>query len=146
MTTLRLIARNRLALVGGIVLLAIVLLALVTPWLPLQLPNVTNTAHKNAWFGEEGHLLGADDLGRDLLSRLLWGTRTSLAIGFASAAVAAVLGAAIGIVAGYVGGRLDNLLMRVIDMLMGGLAYSRTTVPNLKFAALKRRVRSLRSR
>ena len=119
MTTLRLIARNRLALVGGIVLLAVVLLALVTPWLPIQPPNITNTAHKNAWFGEEGHILGADDLGRDLLSRLLWGTRTSLALGFASAAVAAVLGAAIGIVAGYVGGRLDNLLMRVIDMLMG---------------------------
>jgi peptide/nickel transport system permease protein len=119
MTMLRLIARNRLALAGGIVLLAVVLLALATPWLPLQPPNVTNTAHKNAWFGEQGHLIGADDLGRDLLSRLLWGTRTSLAIGFASAAVAATLGAAIGIVAGYVGGRLDNLLMRVIDMLMG---------------------------
>jgi peptide/nickel transport system permease protein len=118
-TTLRLIAQNRLALAGGIVLLAVILLALVTPLLPLQLPNVTNTAHKNAYFGEHGHILGADDLGRDLLSRLLWGTRTSLALGFASAAIAAVLGAAIGIVAGYVGGRLDNLFMRLVDMLMG---------------------------
>ena len=119
MKTLHLIARNRLALVGGIVLLLVLVLALVTPILPLQPPNVTNLAHKNANFGEAGHLLGADDLGRDLLSRLLWGTRVSLAIGLVSAIAAATLGSAIGIIAGYAGGRTDNLLMRFIDMLMG---------------------------
>ncbi|GGL66500.1 dipeptide/oligopeptide/nickel ABC transporter permease/ATP-binding protein [Wenxinia marina] len=119
MTTLALIARNRLALWGGIVLILVILLALVTPWLPLYPPNATDPSIKNAWFGEEGHLLGTDHLGRDILSRLLWGTRVSLAIGFASAVIAAVLGAAIGIVAGYFGGRTDNILMRLIDLIMG---------------------------
>ncbi|QQA43789.1 dipeptide/oligopeptide/nickel ABC transporter permease/ATP-binding protein [Pelagovum pacificum] len=119
MKTLQLIARNRLALAGGIILILVVVLALITPLLPLKAPNATDPANKNAFFGESGYLLGSDHLGRDILSRLLWGTRVSLAIGFISAVIAAVVGAAIGIIAGYAGGRTDNLLMRAIDMIMG---------------------------
>ncbi|MBY6116925.1 dipeptide/oligopeptide/nickel ABC transporter permease/ATP-binding protein [Mameliella alba] len=115
---LRLLARNRLALAGGIVLSLVVLLALATPLLPLAEPNVTNTAARFQKPFSEGALLGTDHLGRDLLSRLLWGTRLSLAVGFAAAVVAATLGAAIGIVAGFYGGRTDNLIMRGVDMLM----------------------------
>ncbi len=66
----------------------------------------------------EGHLLGTDQLGRDLLSRLLWGTQLSLAVGFAAALIAALIGSAIGIIAGYFGGRIDNVFMRGIDILM----------------------------
>ncbi|ASP21111.1 peptide ABC transporter ATP-binding protein [Antarctobacter heliothermus] len=115
---LKLLARNRLALAGGIVLLLVVLLALVTPLLPLAEPNVTNTSARFQRPFSDGALLGTDHLGRDLLSRLLWGTRLSLAVGFAAAVVAATLGAAIGIIAGYYGGRTDNLIMRGVDMLM----------------------------
>ncbi|MBT53721.1 MAG: peptide ABC transporter permease [Mameliella sp.] len=115
---LKLLARNRLALAGGIVLLLVVLLALVTPLLPLAEPNVTNTSARFQRPFSDGALLGTDHLGRDLLSRLLWGTRLSLAVGFAAAIVAATLGAAIGIIAGYYGGRTDNLIMRGVDMLM----------------------------
>lgn len=115
---LKLLARNRLALAGGIVLSLVVLLALITPLLPLAEPNVTNTAARFQKPFSEGALLGTDHLGRDLLSRLLWGTRLSLAVGFAAAVVAAMLGAAIGIVAGFYGGRTDNLIMRGVDMLM----------------------------
>lgn len=115
---LSLLARNRLALGGLIVMGLVVLLALITPLLPLADPDVTNTANRFKTPFSEGSLLGTDHLGRDLLSRLLWGTRLSLAVGFAAAIVAATLGAAIGIVAGFYGGRTDNIIMRGVDMLM----------------------------
>ncbi len=113
-----LLARNRMALAGGIVLSVVVVLALITPLLPLDNPDVTSTADRFQPPLSEGALLGTDHLGRDLLSRLLWGTRLSLAVGFAAAIIAATLGAAIGIIAGYYGGRTDNIIMRGVDMLM----------------------------
>lgn len=115
---LSLVFRNRLAGFGAVVLGFIVLLALLTPVLPLQPPNETDTANRFLRPFSEGHLLGTDHLGRDLLSRLLWGTRLSLAVGFAAALVAGLAGAAIGVIAGYFGGRTDNLTMRGVDMLM----------------------------
>ena len=118
MSTLALLARNRLALAGLIVMGLVVVLALVTPLLPLPDPDVTDTGNRFLPPFSEGALLGTDHLGRDQLSRLLWGTRLSLAVGFAAATIAAVLGAAVGIIAGYYGGRVDNLIMRGVDMLM----------------------------
>ena len=118
MSFLALLARNRLALAGLVVMALVVALALVTPLLPLADPDVTDTGNRFLPPFSEGALLGTDHLGRDLLSRLLWGTRLSLAVGFAAAVIAAVLGAAVGIVAGYSGGRVDNLIMRGVDMLM----------------------------
>ena len=113
-----LLARNRLALAGGIVLALVVLLALATPLLPLADPDVTDTSNRFLPPFSEGAILGTDHLGRDLLARLMWGTRLSLAVGFAAAVIAATIGAAIGIVAGYYGGRTDNVIMRGVDMLM----------------------------
>jgi peptide/nickel transport system permease protein len=118
MAFLRRLARNRLALAGGIVLLLILCLALVTPLLPLLDPDVTNTSNRFRPPLSEGALLGTDHLGRDLLSRLAWGTRLSLGVGFVAATIAATIGAGIGIVAGYFGGRIDNGIMRGVDMLM----------------------------
>lgn len=115
---LRLVFRNRLAGFGAIVLGLIVVLALLAPLLPLHPPNETDTANRFLRPLSEGHVLGTDHLGRDLLSRLVWGTRLSLAVGFAAALVAGLLGAAIGVIAGYIGGRTDNVTMRGIDMLM----------------------------
>jgi len=115
---LQLLFRNRLAAMGAVVLSIIVVLAVLTPILPLPDPNVTNTADRFAPPFSEGYLLGADHLGRDQLSRLLWGTRTSLAVGAVAAFLAAFFGSAIGILSGYFGGRTDNILMRGIDMLM----------------------------
>ena len=115
---LTLLARNRLALGGLVVMGLVALIALVTPLLPLADPDVTDTANRFKRPFSEGALLGTDHLGRDLLSRLLWGTRLSLAVGLAAAIIAATLGAAIGIIAGYYGGRTDNIVMRGVDMLM----------------------------
>ncbi len=112
------LSRNQLASFGGVLLLLVVTLALLTPFLGLPSPDVTNTANRFLPFGSEAHILGTDHLGRDLLSRLLWGTRLSLAVGAGAAIGAAVIGSAIGIVAGYFGGRTDNLIMRGVDMLM----------------------------
>ena len=115
---LRLIFRNRLAGFGAVMLGLITLVAVLAPILPLQPPNETDTADRFLRPLADGHLLGTDHLGRDMLSRLVWGTRLSLAVGFTAAILAGILGAAIGVVAGYVGGRTDNVTMRGIDMLM----------------------------
>lgn len=118
MSFFALLARNRLALAGLVVMLVIVLLALVTPLLPLADPDVTNTANRFKRPFAGSVTLGTDHLGRDLLSRLFWGVRLSLAVGFVSALVAATIGSAFGIVAGFYGGRTDNVIMRGVDMLM----------------------------
>ncbi|MDF1669539.1 MAG: dipeptide/oligopeptide/nickel ABC transporter permease/ATP-binding protein [Roseovarius sp.] len=118
MAFLKLLARNRLALAGLIVMSIVVILAIITPLLPLADPDVTDTANRfKPPFSQEA-LLGTDHLGRDLLSRLMYGTRLSLAVGFAAAIIAATIGAAIGIIAGFYGGRTDNIIMRGVDMLM----------------------------
>ena len=93
-------------------------MALLAPILPLAHPDVTSPADRLKPPFSGGAVLGTDHLGRDLLSRLVWGTRLSLAVGVAAALLAAVVGSAIGIAAGYLGGRTDHLLMRGIDMLM----------------------------
>ncbi len=118
MAFLKLLARNQLALAGLIVMGLVVLLAVLTPILPLADPDVTNTPARFTPPFSEGALLGTDHLGRDLLSRLMWGTRLSLAVGFAAAFIAATIGAAIGIISGYYGGRTDNIIMRFVDVLM----------------------------
>ena len=115
---LKLLFRNRLAALGAVVLSAVLILVLLTPVLPLQNPDITATADRFQKPFSEGHLLGTDHLGRDLLSRLLHGTRLSLAVGIAAALIAATIGSAIGIIAGYFGGRTDNIIMRGVDMLM----------------------------
>uniref|UniRef100_UPI003B527BD6 dipeptide/oligopeptide/nickel ABC transporter permease/ATP-binding protein n=1 Tax=Roseovarius indicus TaxID=540747 RepID=UPI003B527BD6 len=118
MAFLKLLFRNKLAAMGAVVLSIIVLLVILTPILPLQNPDITATADRFKRPFTDGHLLGTDHLGRDLLSRLLWGTRLSLAVGVAAAVLAAFFGSAIGITAGYFGGKVDNIFMRGVDMLM----------------------------
>ncbi|CAD7049690.1 peptide ABC transporter permease [Pseudorhizobium halotolerans] len=113
-----LLLHNRLAAIGLFLLALLVLVALLAPVLPLPDPNATAPAERLRPFLFEGHLLGTDELGRDILSRLIWGSRVSMTVGFSATLVAAVIGSAIGLVSGYAGGRTDNLMMRGIDMLM----------------------------
>ena len=115
---LKIVAKNRLAAFGGILLLIILTLSILAPILPLKEPNITNTADRFMIPFEGGHILGTDHLGRDLLSRLLWGTQLSLAVGFAAAFIAATFGSILGAIAGFYGQKTDNIIMRFIDMLM----------------------------
>jgi len=116
--TVKLILRNRLAAFGGVALLTVVMVVLLAPFLPLEHPDHTDPVNRLKDLFTDGAVLGTDHLGRDLLSRLIWGTRVSLAVGIAAAVIAAAVGSTIGVIAGYYGGRTDSLIMRGIDMLM----------------------------
>jgi len=110
--------RNQLAVFGLILVIVIALIALAAPLLPLPDPNATHPADRLLPPFSKGHWLGTDQLGRDLLSRLVWGARVSLAVGLVATTVAAVFGSLIGLVAGFYGRITDTVLMRGIDMLM----------------------------
>jgi oligopeptide transport system permease protein len=113
----RRLLRNRAAVASIVVLAALVLLAVVGPYLT---PYPFDQINKNDVWAEPlqaGHLLGADALGRDLLARLLMGLRVSLAVGVVATFVSLVIGVLWGSVAGYVGGRIDEAMMRIVDIL-----------------------------
>ena len=108
-------------LVGTLVIVASVVLAALAPALAPADPIRNDLLARLAppmWMegGSARHPLGTDTLGRDVVSRLLYGARVSLLVGFAAVLVAGVVGVALGLVAGYYGGRLDDLLMRVGDV------------------------------
>jgi peptide/nickel transport system permease protein len=110
-------ARNVRALSGALVLATLTAIAIGAPLLAPYAPDVTNFDHRLARPGS-AHPLGADHLGRDILSRTIWAARTSLSIGFLSTAIAVVVGVAVGAAAGYFGGWSDVLLMRMTDMVL----------------------------
>lgn len=113
-----LLFKNPLTVFAFIMLVALTFLVIMTPWLGLQEPNVISTANKYLPAFSENHILGTDHLGRDLFSRLIWGTQLSLAVGVSASLFAAFFGSLIGLLSGYFGGRVDNIFMRAIDMLM----------------------------
>ncbi len=113
-----LLMSNRLAAAGLFVFGFIVIVALLAPALPLPNPNITDQPNRLLPPLSAGHLLGTDHLGRDILSRLIWGTQVSLLVGISATALAALFGSLIGLVAGYMRGAADSLLMRFVDMLM----------------------------
>jgi peptide/nickel transport system permease protein len=103
---------------AGIILCAIVVLgALLAPWLAPRDPLEQNIIDRLAGPGSD-YLLGTDQFGRDVLSRLLWGAQISLLVSFLSIAIAVIVGGAIGMVSGYVGGRFDLITMQVMDVLL----------------------------
>ena len=109
--------RRRLTLIAGLVLLGIAILAVaLAPVLVSQSPTTIDALHPLASPLTSGHLLGTDQFGRDLLSRILYGGRIDLAIAFGATSVTLVGGTIIGLVAGYAGGKLDSFLMRLVDL------------------------------
>ena len=109
---------NKAAVAGGIILLVLIFLAIFAPWIA---PH--SYSYQNLELGAQppssDFLLGTDTLGRDLFSRILYGARVSLLVGFVATGVALVIGVSWGIVAGYFGGRVDSVMMRIVDVLYG---------------------------
>jgi peptide/nickel transport system permease protein len=120
-TLLRRLVRRRTALFGLLVVLAIMLAAvfapLVSPFDPLE-QDIGQRLREPGWQDEQGrvHPLGTDHLGRDILARIIFGSRIALVVGLAAVAISGVIGMLIGLVAGYFGGRTDDFLMRLADI------------------------------
>lgn len=105
------------AVAGLVIVVALLLLAVAAPWIPLDGPNEQDVANRYASPSGE-HLLGTDNLGRDQLSRLVYGARTSLLVSVVVGALVLAVGVAVGTVSGFVGGFVDGLLMRLVDVLL----------------------------
>ena len=101
-----------------VILAVVVLVALSAPWLGLPDPVRGSLMDRLKPPLSPGHLLGTDEFGRDLLSRVVWGGRVSLGVGFAAVGIAVTIGVTLGLVSGYLGGRFDFWVQRGIDILM----------------------------
>jgi ABC-type dipeptide/oligopeptide/nickel transport system permease subunit len=112
--------RNRVAMAGLVLITMLVLIAISAPLLIhlglIQDPINQDVSNIEVGPGQAGHLLGSDQLGRDTLSRLVFGSRISLSVGILVQAIILPIGLTIGLTAGYFGGRIDNLLMRFTDV------------------------------
>ncbi len=110
------LAGNRFAVAGGVVVLLLLVVSLIAPLIVPFSPSEIN-----AWEvlapPSLGHWFGTDDLGRDVFSRVVYGARISLLVGFVAAGIAVLIGTLIGLLAGFYGGWIDSLLMRVVDIM-----------------------------
>ena len=114
----RRLVQNKAAMIGGMILVFLILCAILAPWIApysYSYQDLDLGASKPSW----DHLLGTDVMGRDLLSRILYGARISLMVGFVATGVALIIGVSWGIIAGYFGGRVDSIMMRIVDVLYG---------------------------
>jgi oligopeptide transport system permease protein len=112
------LTRNKAAMFGAFILFILILCAALAPWIAPYSYSFQNL-ELGASPPSAAHLLGTDVLGRDLLSRILYGARISLLVGFVATGVALVIGVSWGIVAGYAGGKIDSVMMRIVDILYG---------------------------
>ncbi len=114
----RRLRRNRVAMVGLGILMTLVLAAMAAPWVapyPYDKTDLRYGPQSPTW----SHLLGTDELGRDMLTRILYGARISFAVGILATLVSLTIGVVYGSVAGFRGGRLDQVMMRAVDILYG---------------------------
>ena len=134
--------RDPVALIAAILLLALAVVVISAPLTAPRDPIRQESAVRLSPPLTPGYPLGADGLGRDILSRLIWGGRVSLVVGIVPVLVAAALGVAIGLLSGFYGGRLDNLLMRCLDIIFAfpaillALAIVATLGPSISNAML----------
>lgn len=113
---LRRLLRDPGGVVVGVVILLLLALALFGPWLIVKDPYQTSMFLRLKPIGSDGFPLGSDELGRDMLSRLILGTRLSLFMGIVPVVFAFFIGGAIGIIAGYTGGKTNTVIMRTVDV------------------------------
>jgi glutathione transport system permease protein len=109
--------RKHVAMGSGVLLLLLIVAAIAAPWLAPYDPNTPD--YDNVLMGPSMlHLCGTDTFGRDIFSRIIWGGRISLSVGFISVALGGIVGVALGLVSGFFGGVIDSAIMRVMDVLL----------------------------
>ena len=109
--------RNKLAIFGAGIILILSVIAILAPFISTHDPTAINI--KNALLAPSGeHLLGTDHLGRDIFSRMVYGSRVALSIGLVAVGIAAVIGIFLGAIAGFYGGRTDSIIMRFVDIML----------------------------
>ena len=116
MVVLRQLRQDRVAMISMVVLAIIIGAAIFAPWIAPADPFKASMMNRLLPIGSPGHWLGTDELGRDMLTRLMYGGRLSLLMGVVPVLSAFVIGTSIGLLAGYVGGRTNMLTMRVLDV------------------------------
>jgi oligopeptide transport system permease protein len=109
--------RNHAAVASGVFLIAISAVAALAPWLPGMPDPTLQDLARGATAPAAAHWFGTDELGRDLLARVVYGGRISLLIGFVGTLVSLLVGVSWGAIAGYRGGRVDDVMMRIVDVL-----------------------------
>ncbi len=109
--------RNKMALFGGMVVVGLILVAIFAPYIATHNYSSQNLTNRLSAPSSE-HFFGTDGYGRDVFSRVVWGSRVSLQIGFGAAGIALLIGIILGAIAGYYGGWVDNLIMRFTDIVM----------------------------
>jgi len=114
----RRLLKNKMAVVGGIIIIILTLLAIFAPYIAPYHYAKGSLLENYAKPGAK-YLLGADFMGRDLLSRIIYGTRISLTVGLIGAITAFIIGVLYGIVSGYYGGKVDDIMMRFVDIMYG---------------------------
>jgi len=115
--TKQLFMANPLGKAGLIIIIILFLMAILAPIISPYDPNYPDTANRLAPPNKK-HLFGTDQLGRDILSRVIWGARISLSIALLAVIVTSIIGVTIGLISGYYGGKVDTILMRITDMFM----------------------------
>lgn len=114
----------RLGVLGGVLILVLLITAIFTPWLAPHDPyeqDIMNRLLPPVWLkgGSSDFLLGTDHLGRDLLSRIMYGTRVSLVVGVTAVFLQVIIGVLLGLLAGYYGGRTDSAISFMVNVMMG---------------------------
>ena len=110
-------SNNRLSVIGAVTVLLLITISLLAPFIAPYDPTAIDVRHTLSP-PSKTHLLGTDELGRDLLSRIIWGSRVSLKVGFVAVGIAIVIGIVIGAIAGFYGGKVDAILMRFVDIML----------------------------
>jgi peptide/nickel transport system permease protein len=114
---LRRLRRDLPAVSGGLVVLVMILVAVLAPILAPYDPNALDLSAQLAP-PQPGHWFGTDDLGRDVLSRMMYGAQISLSVGFVAVGIAFAIGIVLGAIAGYFGGRIDQAIMWLVDVML----------------------------
>lgn len=113
----RMLGRNRLAVAGGAVIVVLFVVAILSPWLAPHDPNRIDLK-RILEPPSRVHPFGTDQLGRDVLARVIYGSRVSLTVGFVAVGIAAAIGVLLGSLAGYFGGLVDGVIMRFVDLML----------------------------